>query len=140
MSGAGGPLPDRPTRIETAPGVFRDLDSLSRDAAVQALGTTDAPLALADELVAAVTGAALKAVVAARVGLIVGGGHTAENDDFLPIGWLPMEARQCFEAVRGAMMENPRDLHRIRQLMIDGAAFAFAAIDRLDRAMKRGES
>lgn len=135
MAEADQPAP----RIETAPGVYRDLDSLSRDAAIQALAGTDAPLGLADELVAAITGPALKAIIAERVGQI-SRGHNAENDDFLPIGWLPMEARQCFEAVRSAMMEEPRDLHRIRQLMVDGAAFAFAAIDRLDRAMQRGES
>jgi hypothetical protein len=120
--------------------VFTDLAARSRDAAIQALGETNAPLGQADELVAAVTGPALKAVVVARVGLITAGGHTAETDDFLPIGWLPMEARQCFEAIRGAMMEEPRDLAKVRKLLVDGAAFAFAAIDRLDRAMQRGES
>lgn len=136
---AADPKPDRPPRIETAPGVFRDLDALSRDAAIQALGESDAPLALADELVATVTGGAMKSAVQARVKMLVGG-HTADNDDLLPIGWLPMEARHCLERVKLAMLREGRDLDDIRRLLVEGVAFGLAAIDRLDRAMKRGES
>lgn len=139
MTGSGGPIPDRPTRVETAPGVYRDLDALSRDAAIQALGETDAPLGQADELVAAVTGPALKAAVQARVRMLAGG-HNAENDDLLPIGWLPMEARHCFERIRAVMIRERVDLDEVRRLLAEGVAYGLAAIDRLDRATKRGES
>lgn len=131
----GQPKADRPCRIETeCPGVFVDLDAASRDAACQTLATTDALIATADDLVAAVTGPALKAAVAARVKLFIGG-HTPENDDFLPIGWLPMEARRCFETARDLMNDDHRDLALVRAAIAEGLAFGLAAIDRLDRAM-----
>lgn len=130
------PTPDRPCRVEaSSPGVFVDVDAASRDAAIQALAATDAPIGSADDLVAAVTGPALKSVVAARVKLFCDG-HNPENDDFLPIGWLPMEARQCFEQARDLMASNHRDLAEVRAKLAEGAAFAFAAIDRLDRALQ----
>lgn len=142
-SGTIDPTPraDRPTRMETEPGVFVDLDLASRDAAIQALKDTDAPIALADELVAAVAGRALKAIVAARVALITAKGHTADADDFLPIGWLPMEARHCLERARALIGTDPltRDLVAARAAIADAIAFCMAAIDRLDRGMQQGE-
>lgn len=124
-----------------APGGFVDLDLASRDAAIQALKDTDAPIALADELVAAVAGQALKAIVAARLALITAKGHTADADDFLPIGWLPMEARHCLDRVRALIGTDPltRDLGAARAAIADAIAFCMAAIDRLDRGMQQGE-
>jgi hypothetical protein len=127
---------DRPTRIETeCPGVFVDLEAAARDAAIQAIATTDARIATADDLVAAVTGPALKAAVTARVKLFADG-HTPDNDDFLPIGWLPMEARQRFEQARDLINDDHRDLALVRAALADGVAFGMAAIDRLDRALQ----
>jgi hypothetical protein len=77
--------------------------------AAQAAIAPDAPLVMTDELLAAVQGRAVRDVLAARVRLIVVQGHTADSDDFLPIGWLPMEARQRFESARDLMTDDHRD-------------------------------
>jgi hypothetical protein len=114
---------------------FTDLAALARESAIQALGGTDAPIGRADELVAAVTGEGLKAVIQARVRQLVRG-HGAETDDMLPIGWLPMEARHCFERARDRLNEG--ELGDARRLLAEGAAYGLAAIDRLDRAMLTG--
>jgi hypothetical protein len=72
----------------------RDLAAAARDAAIQALAASDtAPIASADELVASITGASLKMIVAARIRLFLEG-HTPEADEYLPIALLVHEAQQ----------------------------------------------
>jgi hypothetical protein len=115
-----------------------DLDAAARDAAIQTLKETDAPIASADDLAALVTGPSLKAAVAARVKLFIAG-HTPDDDDMLPVGWLPMEARQAFERVRDQLNDDHRDLALVRATIAEGIAFGLAAIDWLDRAKARGE-
>lgn len=132
-------------QVEIAPGIFATgeaaLTALAEDAAVQSLKHSDAPIAIADELVAAVTGPTLQAIVAQRVALIADKGHTADADDFLPIGWLPMEADQALHLARQLMGADPqtRDLVAARAKLVEAVAFGMAAIDRLDRGMKQGE-
>jgi hypothetical protein len=102
--------------------------------------SADVPLAAADELHAALTGRAAQSVFELRVRQIVNHGHSADNDDLLPIGWLPMEARLKFDAIRLGMLEQPRDLNAIRALFVEATALGLASIDRLDRALIVGES
>jgi hypothetical protein len=105
----------------------------------QAVIQPDVPLAMADELAAAVQGRAVRDVLAARVRQIVDHGHLAETDDFLPIGWLPLEARQRFDRARDLMHDEHRDLQLVRATIVDGLALGLAAIDRLDRATSGGQ-
>lgn len=131
---------DRPNRVESeSPGVFVDLDAATRDAAVQSLKDSTAPIASAGDLVAAVTGAALKAIVAARVKLFLDG-HTPENDEFLPVNWLPFEVQQhgALAAAQIGLTGKDRDLPAAEASLALAAACAMAAIDRLRAA--RGAS
>lgn len=133
-------LPDQPVRIESEqPGVFVDLAALTRDAAIAVLNQSNAPVALADDLVAAVTGSGLKMVVAARVQLFVDG-HQPEADAFLPIPWLPLEAQQhaALAQARIGITGKDRDLPQAERELALTAAFCMAAIDRLRAA--RGAS
>lgn len=138
---AAQPAADRPTRIETAdPGVFVDLDAMSRDAAIQELAASDtAPIAQADELVASITGTSLKMIVAARVRLFLDG-HTPEADEYLPIALLVHEAQQHAGQARAHIGtdDRDRDLVAAEASLATTAAFCMAAIDRLRQA--RGAS
>jgi hypothetical protein len=126
---------DRPLRAETAPGVFTDLGALARDAAIQTVARSDAPISDADDLVAAVTGAALQAVVAARVRLFVQG-HTPSADELLPILWMPFEAQQhaALASAQIGLTAQGRDLAAAEASLALTAATCMAAIDRLRSA------
>lgn len=127
----------RDLRAETEnPGVFVNLDEASRDAAIQALGQTDAAIARADDLVAAIAGAALKAVVQARVEQIVKHGYTTEDDAMLSIVYLPAQVRRMAVAADEAakVTGRDRDLAVVRRRLAACAALCMAAIDRLDIA------
>lgn len=92
----------------------------------------DLPLARFDEAVRVVTSPAVKDALAARVGMIVKG-HTLNNDEVLPVGWLPMEAGQMIERARSALSARPCDLIKVRRLLVEAVAFGLAAVDRIDR-------
>lgn len=92
----------------------------------------DVPLSAVSDLRLALQGPALRAVLDARVTIFLKG-HTPENDEMLPIGWLPMEARHKLEAVQDQLSADDRDLAEVRRLLAEGAAFAMAALDWLDR-------
>lgn len=142
MSGNSTPLPERPVRVETAsPGVFVDVGAIARDAAIQTLKETDAPIASADDLVALVTGPALKATVAMRVGQVVRHGYTPDGDLMLPIGLLVTETITHAQRARAAIgtTEADRDLVAARQYLASTAALCWAALDRLDGGKLRGE-
>jgi hypothetical protein len=109
------------------------------EAAAQAVIQPHIPLALVPELLTALQGLAMRDVMAMRVDQVALHGHTIDNDDMLPIGWLPMEARKAFERARDMMHGETRDLAAMRGLLVEGVALGLAAIDRLDRAMKSGE-
>lgn len=121
--------------IELPPGTAAIVEHGLEEAPQALLSAPGVPIAATAELVAAVSGAAARAVLEARIAMIVAG-HDAEADDMLPIGWLPMEARQCLERVRSAFVQPNPDMARIRALVVQAAAFALAAIDRLDRVKR----
>jgi hypothetical protein len=131
------PVPDRAAQPEQPP---LELTQRVRDVAIQALGETDARLHQSDELVAAITGSALKAIVAARAGLFTAG-HTPDNDEMLPIPWLPFEVQQhaAFASAKIGLTGKDRDLPAAEQLLAVTAAYCMAAIDRLRLARARGE-
>lgn len=98
------------------------------------------PLVKADELLAALTGPAAEAVLAARFDQIVTRGHDAESDDMLPLCWLPKKAQE-FAAIsvdRLGGIDPQRNLVKGRQRLAETSALAMASIDRLDRATKGG--
>jgi hypothetical protein len=97
----------------------------------------DVPLARTDELLAALQGPAMRAVMEMRVEQIVRHGHTADNDAMLPIGWLPRDAQDTVQAARDLMIAGPerRDLGTARRRLVKAAAILLAAIDRLDGAI-----
>jgi hypothetical protein len=119
--------------------VFVDLDAQARDAAMAVLTASDAPLREADDLVAAVTGTALRLIVAARVDLFLAG-HQPDADAYLPIPWLPLEAQQhaALAQAKIGITGKDRDLPAAEALLARTAAFCMAAIDRLRSA--RGTS
>lgn len=133
------PAPDRISIETTDPGVFVNLDEAARDAAIQSLGESAAPIALADDLVAAITGTALKSIVAARVKLFTDG-HTQEADLMLPLPLLVYEAQQHAGLARGFIGTDHkhRDLAAAEASLAMTAAFCLAGIDRLRAA--RGAS
>jgi len=113
------------------------------DEAVQSLfDVADAPLASAEELRRAVTSPAVKAVLEMRIEQMVKHGHTAENDDSLPIGWLPKEARDYAGIALNCIgpTASERNLPRALKSLARTAALCLAAYDRIDRAMKNGEA
>lgn len=114
------------------------VDMAVEDAA-QAVIQSDIPLSLVPELLAALQGPAMRDVMARRVDQIARRGHLAENDDMLPIGWLPMEARCALERARDRLNGDNRDLGEVRTQLIEAVALTLAGIDRLDRAMREGE-
>jgi hypothetical protein len=139
LAPAEWPVPDRPTRVETCPGVFRDYDNLAADAALQALGTTDAPISRADELAAAVTGAALRATVQARAEQIIKYEHTIETDAGLPVGFLASEALRRLQAARDVMAPGARrDLNVARRRVAATAALCWALLDVIDLELSGG--
>jgi hypothetical protein len=136
------PVHDRPTRVETAPGCFRDLDAESRTAAIQALGATDAPIARADELAAAVAGPALKAIVAMRVEQIVTRGHSALADLEVEPYRLLDKAVEMMRVARsrcGVTDMNAASLAAARKTAAKACALGMAVIDRIDAELARGE-
>lgn len=137
----GDPRPDRPTRVETVPGVFPDVDAAARDAALRSLAECDAPIRRADELVGAVAGDALKAVVAMRVEQIVKHGHTVEDDMMLPLLWLPRQIKQHAEVAcaRIGVTGTDRNLVAAKRHLAITAALCLAAIDRITVAIERKE-
>ena len=105
------------------------------DEAAQSLfSAADVPLAKAEELRAAVTSPAVRAVLEMRIEQMVKFGHSLEGDLDLPIGWLPMEARQDLQIAADCInaKEPDRNLVRARARIVRAAAMCLAAIDVLD--------
>jgi hypothetical protein len=122
---------------ELPPGMRAIVDAAVVEHAQSLFTAADVPLARTDELLAALQGPAMRAVMEMRVEQIVRHGHTAENDAMLPIGWLPRDAQDTVQAARDLMIAGPerRDLGTARRRLVKAAAILLAAIDRLDGAI-----
>jgi hypothetical protein len=112
------------------------------DEATQSLfSAADVPLAKAEELRAAVTSPAVRAVLEMRIEQIVKHGHDAEADLMLPILWLPKQAHEYAQiAVESVgVTGRDRDLERACKCLARTAALSIAAIDRIRAAIERRE-
>lgn len=96
------------------------------------------PLLQVDQLLAALTGPAAAAMLAARFRQIVHDGHDADSDDMLPLCWLPKKARDFADiaVARLGGIDGQRDFPKGRRRLAETGALTVASIDRLDRAMK----
>jgi hypothetical protein len=105
------------------------------DEARQSLfAAADVPLASADELAAAVSGAAVKAVLQARIEQIVKHGHSANADAERGPRILASDARTMILAGIDLLAPGPaRNLAVARRRFAKGAAMMLAAIDAIDR-------
>jgi hypothetical protein len=98
------------------------------------LAVPEARLEQAEEIMAALQGSAVRAVLEARVEQIAKHGHGREHDAMLPIGALPRRAKemaQMASEVIDATVEQ-RNLDVARRRLARTAALCLAAIDRLD--------
>jgi hypothetical protein len=117
------------------------VEQAAETAAQTLFSAADVPLARAEELLEAIQGTAVRAVLEMRIEQMVKHGHTAAKDDDLPIGWLPREARDYAAIAMHCVGTTAKDrnLPRARRSLAKTAALCLAAIDRLDRAVARGE-
>jgi hypothetical protein len=101
-----------------------------------------APLASAEELRAALTGPAMAMVCRMRIEQIVKHGHTAENDETLPLIWLPKQARDHAQIACAniGVTGKDRNLAAAEKGLARTAALCLAALDRLRLARERGEA
>lgn len=109
--------------------------------AAQAAILPNVKLAMVPELLAALQGPAVRSVLAARVAMFLKG-HTPENDDLLPVGWLPRAAGRALAAVHQHMHQHCCGdrgdyLDEARARLVEAAAHLLAAVDRIDRAVAR---
>lgn len=107
------------------------------DEAAQTLfSAADVPLARAEELRAAVTSPAVRAVLETRIEQIVKHGHTAESDACLPLGILPREAKDRLIMGMDCLHGDRRNLPIARRRFARAAALILASIEQLDLQMQ----
>jgi hypothetical protein len=124
------------------PGTGAIVEAAAEEVAQTLFSSADVPLARSDEMLAAIQGPTLKAVLAMRIEQILKHGHTAENDLMLPILWLPKQAKDQALAATEAIgvTGNGRDLALAKRRLARAAALCMAAIDRIDAAVERKEA
>ena len=130
MSGAlpaGGQLPPR-----APPSTSTIVDAAVEEAGQTLFTAVDVPLARSDELLLAVQGKAVRAVLEMRIEQMVKHGHTIEGDLDLPLFWLPREARESLCAAGDSLVGAKRNLVLARRRIVRAAALCLAAIDVLD--------
>lgn len=133
------PQPDRLAEDGAEPSQVLIDDALGD--AWPVLAASDAPFRFAPELVAALRGPAMRAVLEQRIEQIAKHGHTADSDGDLPLGWLPKEVSDYSVIARQCIADGPhRNLARGRRSLAKTAALCLAAIDRIDRAIASGEA
>lgn len=120
-------------------GTHAIVDQAVEDAGQTLFSAADVPLARADELLAILTGAAVRSVLETRVAQVVEHGHTLEGDLGMPTGWLVNEARADLALALDLINAGParRDLPRARKRVARAAAMCLAAIDVLDAVIQR---
>jgi hypothetical protein len=119
--------------MEPMPEGTRAIVDQAVDEAAQTLfSAADVPIARADELLKALQGPAVRAVLEARVEQIIKHGHTAEGDWMLPLGMLGKESRDRLAMAGDCLYGDRRDLKIARRRAVVGVALGLAFIDRLD--------
>lgn len=130
-----------PASEEVQAAIARSL-AAARQALLLEPALAGVPLLMVEEVLAALTGAAVAASLEARFDQIVRRGHDGEHDDGHALTWLPKIARDYASIAvdRLGGVEGQRNLPKGRQRLADLAALAMASLDRLDRATKGGAS
>jgi hypothetical protein len=128
---------------ELPPGTHAIVQDGLDEARQTLFSAADVPLARTDELLAAIAGSAVKAVLEARIEQILKHGHSPEADAELTLKYLPHHARSMIiDAVDLLQESGPhRNLVVGRRRLAKAAAMLLAAIDRVDIDIaKTGES
>lgn len=112
------------------------VDEALNHAAQSLFSAADVPLARAEELLAALTGSAVRAVLEARIEQIVKHGHDAASDAMLPLGMLPREAKDRLQMGCDCLYGERRNLPVARRRFARAAALLLAAIDQIDLQMR----
>jgi hypothetical protein len=136
----GAELADRLAEHCTMHGL--SLGRAMRHLRVASCAAADVPLARADELLAAIAGPAVRRVLEMRIEQIVKHGHSAENDETLPLLWLPKQARRDHAQIacdRIGVTGKDRNLEAAEKSLARTAALCLAALDRIRRARERGK-
>lgn len=135
MSGEGGPLAAGDGLTGTAGIVQAGLDQARQTL----FSAADVPLAGTYDLLAAVSGYAVRIVLEMRIEQIVKHGHTSENDEMLPILWLPKQAKDYAQIAcdRIGVTGKDRNLDAAERALARCAALCLASIDRLRQARGR---
>jgi hypothetical protein len=126
---------------ELPPGTGTIVEQAIEEAAQTIFSAAEVPLASADELLAAVTGPAVRCVLEMRIEQMVKHGHTAANDELLPILWLPRQAADHAQIAcdRIGVTGKDRNLDSAKRQLAISAALCLAAIDRIRAAQEAGE-
>lgn len=115
------------------PGTHSIVDGALDEARQTLFSAADVPLASAEELVAIVTAASVRAMLEARIDQVVKHGHTPEQDANLPLKILPCHARSSIVDTLDLLDRGPRqNLHVARRRLAKAGAILLAAIDRID--------
>lgn len=119
------------------PGNKAIVDAAVDEAAQTLFTAADVPLARADELLAAIQGPAVRAVLEMRVEQMVKHGHTLDADLDLPLYWLVQDARIRLQSAVDLINAGPqrRNLPVARLRVVRALAVGLAAIDVLDATM-----
>lgn len=126
---------------ELSPGTNPIVDAALEEAGQTLFSAADVPLARRDELLAAVQGAAVRAVLEARIRHIVKNGHTADADARIDPYRLLDKAVEMMRVARarcGVTDTTPATLAGARKTAADACALGLAVIDRIDLELAKG--
>jgi hypothetical protein len=112
------------------------VEQAAEEAAQSLFSASDVPLARAEEILAAIQGAAVRSVLEARIEQIVKHGHTAQVDARQPLGMLPREAKDRLQMGCDCLGGERRNLPVARRRFARAAALLLAAIDQIDLQME----
>lgn len=113
------------------------VDNAVDEAAQTLFSAADVPLARVDELLAALQGPAVRAVLEARIEQIVNFGHSLESDLHYPIAFLASEAGSRLTAARDVLMPGGRrDLRLAHRRFAAVGAMCLAILDVLEVELK----
>jgi hypothetical protein len=116
------------------------VDEALEETAAAVLRDSGAPIVRAEELLAALTGPAMRAIMEMRIEQIVKFGHTAETDVMHPITWLPKQTidQAQMAHARIGVTEAGRNLPAAMKASARAGACAAASIDRVLMAIRAG--
>jgi hypothetical protein len=119
---------------ELPPGTHAIVDAAIEEGPQTLFTAAEVPLARSAELLAALQGSAMRAVMHMRIEQMVKHGHSRESDAMLPLLWLPKQAADHARNAcdRVGVTGQGRNLAAAKKALARSAALALAAIDRID--------